>query len=201
VNCRSVAVNAESGMLLTIATSSGLLVFLGRQCHSGLFAIQVDSRWAAMKLLRRNPEPCLTLGGGQHLVDVGDDILNVLDADGQSDSFGANTRFELDFWRQLAMGRRSGMARERLGITNIDKAGDQAKRVIEHLARLDPSFNAKGEERWRFASQILERECPVGIALESGVIDPGHARIGGKKFGDSLRVLYMPPIRQWLEND
>src|SRR2546426_1016091 len=74
-------------------------------------------------------------------------------------------------------------------VAEIDEPLDQGERVVELLAGLQPSRDAKGHERTGPAAEILPRERVTDIVRESGVVHPLHARIGAQKFRHPPAVL------------
>ena len=53
-----------------------------------------------------------TRGGGERLIEIGDDVIDVLDADAQPDGLRPDARLALLLGRHLPMGRRGGVTGE-----------------------------------------------------------------------------------------
>lgn len=63
--------------------------------------------------------PCLARRGLQRLLQIGDDVVDVLDADGEPDEFRARTRGFLRFRRQLLVGRARRMDDEGFRVADV----------------------------------------------------------------------------------
>ena len=135
------------------------------------------------------------------LIEVGDNVVDVLDPDAQSDHLGTNASgFEL-ICGHLPVRRRSRMAGQRLGVANIDQPLDETERVVEPLAGIEPSVHAKRQQRRGAAVQIALRELVVWIVAKSSVVDPGDARIIAQEVRDLASILDVPfdPQRERLD--
>jgi len=112
-NCNSVTRMAASGMLLTSPTWMAVRLRPppSRNCSTGLIAHlpQVAAH-----------------GGGQRLVQIGDDVVAMLNTDRQTDGFRRHAGLALLGLRHLAMGGGSRMAGQRFGVADIDQALDQS---------------------------------------------------------------------------
>src|SRR5215472_5905196 len=66
---------------------------------------------------------------------------------------------------------------------------------VHALDQLDPCFvaalDAESEHRSRTLWQVFSGELVKWALLQSGVGDPGHARVVGEKFGDLQRIIDM----------
>src|SRR5258708_943335 len=118
-NCRSVARSAASGMLLNTPIERR-----GRKDCVCSPPSAVSNLYCATAVIASfcgfcSHEPAL--GRRQRLVDVGDDVIDVLDADAEADRFWINAGRLLLVRRHLAMRCRGRMASERFRVTDIDQ--------------------------------------------------------------------------------
>src|SRR5262249_48451015 len=105
MNCRSVASRALSGMLLTSPIStqpSAALAMRGsepRSTRSGM-------RWLGsglLGLLGRDHAAITGVRGVERLVEIGQDVVDVLDADAETDHLRPDARLALLLGRHLAV--------------------------------------------------------------------------------------------------
>jgi hypothetical protein len=82
----------------------------------------------------------------QRLVQVLDDIVDMLDPDAKADHFRPNAGFAKFIGAHLPMGRRRGVASERLDIADVHEALDQPQAIIEFPASFKPAFNSEREQ-------------------------------------------------------
>src|SRR5437660_3921788 len=75
--------------------------------------------------------------GRERLVEVGDDVIRVFDADAEPDHLGAHTRLALLGRRHLPMCGGGRVAGQRFGVAQIHEALDEREGVVESLAGLE----------------------------------------------------------------
>ncbi|MGY4328888.1 hypothetical protein ACVWWG_003305 [Bradyrhizobium sp. LB7.2] len=83
----------------------------------------------------------------------------------------------------------AGWRGQRLGIADIDQARDQLQRIVEGLSCFHAALDAKGEQRGRVAVEIFLHQRIIGTVRETGVVDPGDARVLTQEFGDLAGIL------------
>ena len=120
------------------------------------------NRQASGFLLRRS----------ERLIEVGDDVVDVFDADAEPNHLWSHPGLALFFNRHLPMGSRGRMAGQRFSVTQIDETLEQLERVVELLAGLEPSLDPEGDQRAGPAAEIFLRERVIGAVRESRVVDP-----------------------------
>src|SRR5215469_16991889 len=131
-NCCSVASTAAFGMLLTSpisirSASEGWRCNLraGRSLRvrtvhpSGPLSTRTGIR-------QRNPILCgrdraTAIRGSKRLLKIGDDVVDMLDADAEADRLRPHAGMRLLLARHLPMRGRGGMTGERLGVAHIDQ--------------------------------------------------------------------------------
>jgi hypothetical protein len=82
----------------------------------------------------------------QRLCQIGQNVVDVLDADAQPDGVWRDAcggQFGLG---ELAMGGGGGMRRQRLGIADVDQPLKQLERIVEFYASGKTTLDAKGEQ-------------------------------------------------------
>src|SRR5947209_10189796 len=79
---------------------------------------------------------------GKRLLEIGDDVAYVLDADRKPDHLGRNAGLALLFGGHLAVRGRSGVTRKRLRVADIDEPLDQLQRVVKRTARGKSALDA-----------------------------------------------------------
>ena len=82
----------------------------------------------------------------QCLLDVVQDVIDMLQADGEPDEVGCHPRGQLFLRRKLLVRRGGRMDRQRLGIPHIGKMGDQSKGVDKFPSRFYASLDAKTKD-------------------------------------------------------
>ena len=130
--------------------------------------------------------------GCERLIEIGDDVGDMLDADRQPDHFRHHARVLLFFRRHLAMRGRGGMAGERFRVADIDEALDQLQRVVTGAARVEAALDAERQKRGRLAVQIFARHRIMRAVFEPGVVYPGDPRIPAQEFRNLSRIFHMP---------
>src|SRR4051812_24111254 len=76
--------------------------------------------------------------GGERLFQVGEQVVDVLDAERQPDRLLADARLVELGRRELPMRRRRRMRRQRLGVTDVDQPREELQRVEEARTGLAP---------------------------------------------------------------
>ena len=84
--------------------------------------------------------------GGEALVKVGDDIVDVLGADGKADGRRRDALIEKLLLGQLGVRGGRGMDDEGLDIRNVCKQRENFQMVDEAEGRLLPALDLKGED-------------------------------------------------------
>jgi hypothetical protein len=124
----------------------------------------------------------------QRLLEIGDNIVDMLYADGQPDHLRSHAGLFLLLRRHLPMRRRGRVTGERLGVTHIDQPLEQFQRVVERLSGIEAAGNAESQKRAGSPVQIFLRQRVIGIVGETGIVDPCDSRIAAQEFGDAACV-------------
>src|SRR5439155_2865110 len=83
----------------------------------------------------------------ERLIEVGENVVDLLDPHAEPNRLRAHPGLLLLLHRHLPMRRRRRMARQRLGVPQIDQPHEQLERVVESLARLEPPLDPKRQQR------------------------------------------------------
>src|SRR5581483_6686540 len=112
----------------------------------------------------------------ESLIEIGDDVVDMFDADAEPNRFGSDASPELLFRRHLPVGSGGRMAGQGLGITQVDQTLDQIQRVIKGLGGFEAPFDSEGHQRAGMAGQVLSGERIMSAVSEARVVyplDPG----------------------------
>ena len=133
----------------------------------------------------------------QRLVDIGNNILHILDADRKPDEIGGDAGGNLLLLAQLLVGRGSRMNDQRFGIADIGQMRKQLHVVDELLARLDSPLDAETDDCACPFRQIFLRPVIVWMARQARLVDPGDQRMLLQPFGNLLAFSTWRGIRTW----
>src|SRR5690554_5603610 len=95
------------------------------------------------------------LAGGQGLVDVRQDIVDMLDADGEAHHIGGYPGPGVLLVVELAVGGGGRDRRAALGVADVDQPQDHAKGVVETRPRLAAALDAEAEDPRGAAPHVL----------------------------------------------
>ena len=103
---------------------------------------------------RRRPDDVsrrrsLSLGGREAGLQVGQDVVDVLDADGQPDQPRGDTGGQLLGRRELGVGGRRRVDDQRAHVTDVRQVGEQLQRIGERLTGLDAALDLERDDRRR----------------------------------------------------
>src|SRR6478735_12419281 len=87
------------------------------------------------------------LRGGEALLEVGDDVVDVLQPDGQAHQPGRDPGGHPGVVTTLRVRRRGGVDDERAHVTDVGYVAVQRQRLDELLARLEATLDLEGEHR------------------------------------------------------
>ena len=100
--------------------------------------------------------------GGECLVEVLDDVIDVLDADAQAHEVRADAGRGLLLSRHLAMRGRSRMGHQRAHVADVHETLEDLERVVELDAGLKASLGAEAEQARGLAASVLLCQLVVG---------------------------------------
>src|SRR5690554_1691372 len=114
------------------------------------------------------------LASSQGLIEVGEDIVDMLDADGEAHHIGGYPGPGELLVVELAVGGGGRDRRAALGVADVDQPQDHAKGVVETRPRLAAALDAEAEDPRGAAPHVLLGQGVVLVALEAGILHPGH---------------------------
>src|SRR5208283_271091 len=91
----------------------------------------------------------------QPAIEVGSNIANVLDPDGEANQLRRHTRVALFGLAQLLVRGRRGMNHQRLGIAYVGEEAEQLQGIDEPFASLEASTNSERDQRARAGREVL----------------------------------------------
>jgi hypothetical protein len=83
------------------------------------------------------------------------------------------------------------MARQRLGITQIDEARHEFERIVKLNGGLKAALQTNSHQRAGTSSQVLFRERMIGTGSESRIINPLNPGIIAQELGYFPAILYV----------
>ena len=95
------------------------------------------------------------------LIEVPEDIVDVFDANAQTDEIRADTRGSLLLIRKLAVRGAGRMNGQRLGIAQVSDVTDEFQAIDEFRPGLATAFNAEAQHR---AGALWQRTQRVGLS-------------------------------------
>lgn len=99
--------------------------------------------------------PYRRLGARECLFYIGENIVDVLDANTKTQRFRLHAGAALLLWCELAVSRRRWVAGERLRIANVHQTFDHRKGIVEFDPRIETALDAKGQQGRRRAAAVF----------------------------------------------
>src|SRR5215468_8476395 len=134
----------------------------------------------------------LPRGLRERLVEVGEDVVDGLEADREAHHVGAGAGGDLLLVGELAVCSRGGVQDQRARVAEIGEVREQ----LDALHQLDAGFvaalQAEGEQRSRALRQVFLCKPPIGAGSQPRVGNPRHRGMLLQEFGHLLRVLDVP---------
>lgn len=140
---------------------------------------------------------CLTCCG-KCLLEVGEDVVDVLDSDGEADvAFG---RAGLDPLGRvkLAVGGRGRVDRQAARVADVGDIVEELQRVDEAATGVTPRGKFKADKSAKAAAQIGFSAFAGAVGLQTGIDDIGDFGAFGQPVGDlrGVRGMTVDPQRQ-----
>ena len=130
----------------------------------------------------------LLFDGCERLLKVGDDVLDILDTDGQTDEVGGDAGFDKLLVGELAVGRVSGMQHASVRVRDMGRDDGDLELLHKGFSSLASTPDAKGDNAAGAVRQILLREVIILVAGQTAVTDPCDLFVGLQKFRDFLGI-------------
>ena len=127
----------------------------------------------------------------QRLLDVGDDVVHVFDADGEADEVGSDAGLAELLVGELTMGVAGWMEDTAAGIGYVGDDADELQTVHKADGILARSLQSEGNNAARAVWQVLLAEDVIGVVGQAAVVDPRHLIVPLKPFGYRLGIFAM----------
>src|SRR6478735_1710322 len=105
--------------------------------------------------IRFSPFSRRSLGGGETLLEVGEDVVDVLDAHGEPHEPRGDTGSDAVLLGSLRVRRRGRVDHERTHVTDVRDVAVQGEGLDELLARVESARDLEGEHRAGAAGRVL----------------------------------------------
>ena len=137
------------------------------------------------------PAPSLAADGCETGFEVGDDIVDVLGADGQADGVLVDLLLGQLLVGQLAVGGGSRVDDQALHVGHVGQQGEDLQVVDELEGFLTAALDVKGEDGSAAVGEILLVQGVIGVIGQGGMVDLLDLRMVGQELHDLLGVLHM----------
>ena len=97
----------------------------------------------------------MAVGRFDGLVEIGEDVADVLDADREADEFRGDPGGELFFDGELLVGRRGGVNDQRFGVADVGQQREELEGVDQFLAGFVAAFNSECDQAALAVGEIL----------------------------------------------
>ena len=124
----------------------------------------------------------------QRLLYIGEDVPDILDADGEADQVGADAGLLELAVGELAVRRAGGVQHAGAQIRHMRDNRGELQTVHEFRRRLAAALDAEGNDAAGAVRHILLRERIIRAALKAGVVDPRDALVRLEEFRNRQRV-------------
>ena len=113
----------------------------------------------------------------KRLLQIGNDIINMLRADGKANGAAADAHIRQFFIGQLGMGGGCGMDHQNLDIRHVGQQGEHLQLVNEPEGLRLPPLDLKGENGSTTVRKVLLIQGMIRMVRQAGMIDPGYLRM------------------------
>ena len=129
------------------------------------------------------------LHGGEALLQVGDDVVDVLGADGEADGVLVDALVLQLGLAQLGVGGGGGVDHQRFDVGHVGQQGEDGQ-VVDELVGLGlAALDVKGKDGSAAVGEVLLIQGVVGVVGQAGVVDLLHLGVVLQKLHDLLGVL------------
>lgn len=126
------------------------------------------------------------------LIEIRLDVIDELDADRQTNEILGNTAGRLLLVSQLLVRRRGRVDHERLRVAHVCQVRGQLQTVNKGGASSGTTLDAKREHTSETILEVLLGQFVAGVACQTWVGDPRHARVALEVLCDSKGVVHVP---------
>ena len=132
------------------------------------------------------------LDGREPLLEVGDDVIDVLGADGEADGALVDVLVIQFFFGQLRVGRGGRVDDQALDVRDVREQREDGEVVDELPGLFLSALDVEGEDGGTALREVLLIEIVLGMVREGGMVDLLDQRVARKVLDDLLRVLRVP---------
>lgn len=122
----------------------------------------------------------------QRLIEIGDDVIDMLSADGQADRVAADAYIGKLRIGELAVGRGGRVDYKALDIGDIGQQREDLQMIDELEGLLLAALNVEGEDRCAAVGEVLLIQGVIGVIGQAGVVDLLHLGVVGQELDDLL---------------
>ena len=113
-----------------------------------------------------------------------DDVIDVLESDGEADEFGLESGLALILVGELGVGGGGGVDDEALGVADVGEEAEELDVVDESDTLGAAALDAEDDHAAGAVGEVLLGEGVGGVGGESGIADPGDLRMVAEILGD-----------------
>lgn len=139
--------------------------------------------------------------GLEGLLEIGDDVVDVLRADGDPDEVVGHARAGLLLVRKLLVRRRPGVDGQRLGVAHVGQVGDELEAVDDLAPRLAAPLDAEAEDAAEPPLEVPLRQLVAWVAFQARVRHPADvgARLQVASQGQGVLGVSLPAQAERLK--
>src|ERR1035437_3336212 len=117
------------------------------------------------------------------LVEVGDDVVDVLDADRDANQLRSHAAGDLIGRRQLLVSGGCGVDDQTLRVADVGQQAEELDRVDELAAGVDATLEPEGHDATEATAEVLLGVLVSWVRGEAGVADPRDGRSEERRVG------------------
>ena len=122
------------------------------------------------------------------MVNVGEDVVDVLDADAESNQSRGDARSGLLLIAELGVGRGGGMNGEGTGVADVGEVGEEFEALDKLLTGFLAACDLEDDHGAAFAFEVFEVLVVFGVGFEAGKTNRSDAGLVLEVAGDSVGV-------------
>ena len=126
---------------------------------------------------------CLYCRCGKALFQIGDDVVDVLRTDGETDGIRVDVLILELFCRELGVGGGGRVNDQALHIGDVCQQRENFQRVDESVSLLHTALDVKGEDGRPAVGEVFLEQRVIRMIGQRGMVDLLHLRVIGQKGG------------------
>lgn len=135
--------------------------------------------------------------GCESLVEIGEDVVDVFDADGESNQLGRDACRALLVLGELGMSSRGRLDRKGFRVADVGEVFEKLEGIDEFRAGRSTALDAEDDHRATFPAEIFTVKIGLAIPWETGVADPVDGRVVLEVLGNGERIFAMTLHPKW----